>query len=65
MVTPAERREAVAHLRMSFEVSERRACTVLGVDRTSMRYRSRPPSAAGRLSPSSCADAPRGSGDEP
>jgi putative transposase len=40
MVTPAARREAVAHIRSSFEVSERRACTVLGVDRTSVRYRS-------------------------
>ena len=30
MVTPAARREAVAHLRTSFEVSERRACKVLG-----------------------------------
>ena len=30
MVTPAARREAVAHLRTSFEVSERRACAVLG-----------------------------------
>jgi putative transposase len=38
MVTPAARREAVAHLRTSFEVSERRACAVLGVDRTSVRY---------------------------
>jgi putative transposase len=30
MVPPAGRREAVAHLRTSFEVSERRACAVLG-----------------------------------
>jgi putative transposase len=43
MVTPAARREAVAHLRISFEVSERRACVVLGVDRMSVRYRSRRP----------------------
>jgi putative transposase len=43
MVTPAVRREAVAHLRTSFEVSERRACAALGVDRTSVRYRSRRP----------------------
>ncbi len=43
MVTPAARREAVAHLRARFEVSERRACTALGVDRTSVRYRSRRP----------------------
>jgi putative transposase len=46
MVTPAARREAVAHLEEAFEVSERRACWVLGVDRTSMRYRSRRPSDA-------------------
>jgi len=41
MVTPAARREAVAHLRTSFEVSERRACKVLGTDRTLVRYRCR------------------------
>ena len=39
MVTPAARREAVAHLRTSLQVSERRACAALGVDRTSVRYR--------------------------
>jgi putative transposase len=33
------KQEAIAHLRREFEVSERRACTV-GVDRTSVRYRS-------------------------
>ena len=43
MVTPAARREAVAHLRVAFEVSERRACSTLGADRTSIRYRSRRP----------------------
>jgi len=49
MVTPAARREAVAHLRTSFEVSERRACVALEVDRTSVRYRSsRPDNAAVR-----------------
>jgi len=37
MVTPAARREAVAHLRVTYEVSERRACSALGAD----RYRSR------------------------
>jgi putative transposase len=41
MVTPAARREAVAHLRVEFEVSERRACSVLGADRKSVRYCSR------------------------
>ena len=40
MVTPAAGREAVAHLRLAFEVSERRACSTLGADRTSIRYRS-------------------------
>jgi putative transposase len=44
MVTPAVRREAVAHLRVVFEVSERRACSTLQVDRTSVRYRNRRPS---------------------
>src|SRR5262249_59235407 len=49
MVTPAARREAVAHLRLAFEASERRACSTLGADRTSIRYRSiRPDDAAGR-----------------
>src|SRR5215469_9097786 len=49
MVTPAVRREAVAHLRLAFEVSERRACSTLGADRTSIRYRSiRPDDAAVR-----------------
>jgi putative transposase len=43
MVTPVARREAVAHLRAKFEVSERRACGALGADRTSVRYRSRRP----------------------
>jgi putative transposase len=43
MVTPAARREAVAHLRLAYEVSERRACSTLGTDRTTVRYRSRRP----------------------
>ena len=46
MVTPAARREAVAHLRVAYEVSERRACSALGADRTSVRYRSRRPNDA-------------------
>ena len=41
MVTPAARREAVAHLRASLGVSGRRACGIVGADRTSVRYRSR------------------------
>lgn len=40
MVTPAARREAVSHLREHHAVSERRACQVLGADRTVVRYRS-------------------------
>ncbi|WP_354249192.1 IS3 family transposase [Bradyrhizobium sp. LA2.1] len=40
MVTPVARRQAVAHLRSSFEVSQRRACEVIGADRSSVRYRS-------------------------
>ena len=38
MVTPAARREAVAHLRQTYEMSERRACRVVGTDRSSVRY---------------------------
>lgn len=38
MVTPAVRREAVAYLCETFAVSQRRACSVIGVDRTSVRY---------------------------
>jgi putative transposase len=34
-------RQAVAHLQEVFEVSQRRACAVLGADRTMVRYVSR------------------------
>ena len=40
MVTPGAKRDAVAHLCKEHEVSQRRACSVLGVDRSSVRYRS-------------------------
>jgi putative transposase len=40
VVTPAAKREAVAHACAVHGVSERRACRILGVDRASMRYRS-------------------------
>lgn len=43
MVTPVAKREAVAHLSQVYEVSQRRACAVIGADRTSVRYRSRKP----------------------
>jgi putative transposase len=37
MVTPAQRREAVAHLKLAHQMSERRACRVTGVDRALVR----------------------------
>ena len=43
MVTPVARREAVEHLKESLEVSERRACSIITADRSSVRYRSRRP----------------------
>jgi putative transposase len=43
MVTPAARREAAAHLGQQYEVSQRRACQVIGADRSTVRYRSRRP----------------------
>ena len=43
MVTPAARREAVANLRTSLEVSERRACSIIAADRSVVRYLSRRP----------------------
>ena len=43
MVTPAGKREAVAHLKTNHEMSERRACRVIGCQRMTVRYRSRRP----------------------
>jgi transposase InsO family protein len=43
MVGPAAKRDAVAHLRSTMEMSERRACTLVAADRTMIRYRSRRP----------------------
>jgi putative transposase len=40
MVTPAAKREAVAHLCSAFELSERRACRIIGCVRMTVRYRS-------------------------
>lgn len=40
MVTPVAKREAVAHLCETHGVSQRRACSTIGADRTSVRYRS-------------------------
>jgi putative transposase len=41
MVARAVKREAVAHLRQVREMSERRACRVIGCLRMTVRYRSR------------------------
>ncbi|WP_363346330.1 IS3 family transposase [Methylocystis echinoides] len=41
MVGPAAKREGVAHLRAAMGLSERRACGLVGADRTMIRYRSR------------------------
>ena len=38
-VTPAAIREAASHVRQVCEVSQRRACQVIGTDRSSIRYR--------------------------
>jgi len=46
-VRPAAKREAVALLRTMFEMSERRACTVIAADRKMVRYRSRRPADTG------------------
>jgi len=43
MVTPVARREAAAHLREVYGVSQRRACQAIGADRSSVRYCSRRP----------------------
>jgi putative transposase len=47
VVTPAAHREAAAYLQSTYEMSQRRACRVLCVDRTSVRYQAaRPDDAA-------------------
>jgi hypothetical protein len=43
VLAPGARRQAVAHLQEVFEVSQRRACALLGADRTMVRYISRRP----------------------
>jgi putative transposase len=39
MVGPAAKREAVSHLKTQFEMSERRACSLISADRKMIRYR--------------------------
>src|SRR3978361_743370 len=44
MVGPAVKREAIAHLQTLMDLSERRACRLVGADPKMVRYRScRPP----------------------
>ena len=43
MVTPAVKREAVAHLVIRLEMRDRRACRVIGCQRMTVHYRSRRP----------------------
>lgn len=43
MVTPDAKRDAVAHVCQEYAVSQRRACVVLSIDRSSVRYRRRRP----------------------
>ena len=47
VVTPAARRQAVAHVCEAHDVSERRACTALDLVHSTIRYRSRRPDDAG------------------
>jgi putative transposase len=42
-VKPAQKREGVQFLQVGFRVSERRACRVMGMQRTRYHYRSRAP----------------------
>jgi putative transposase len=42
MVSPAARRGVVSHLRDQLEISERRACRLIGLARAVWRYRARP-----------------------
>ena len=43
MVAPAGYRKAAGHVQAAYEISERRACRVLGVDRTNVRYQATRP----------------------
>ena len=45
-MTPAARREVVAHLVKVHGMSQRRACSIIGADRSAVRYRSRRPADA-------------------
>ena len=47
MVTPDAKRNAVAHARKTFGLSERRACSLIGVTRRVVRYEPTRPDDAG------------------
>lgn len=49
MVGPTLRHEVVGHLRKRFEVSERRACRVVGRPGSTERYRRKPNPKGGRI----------------
>ena len=42
MVSPSRKRAAVVGLRKKFDVSERRACRVVGQPRSSQRFKAKP-----------------------
>ncbi len=46
VVTLAKRRALIRHWRQTFALSERRACRLAGVDRSTLRYQRREPQAA-------------------
>jgi len=49
MVGPARKREAVGHLQAALEMSQRRACNVVGQPRATQRHRPQPDAAERRL----------------
>lgn len=49
MVSPARKREAVRHLEVKLEVSQRRACRVIAQPRSTQRYEARRPGADAKL----------------
>jgi hypothetical protein len=48
-VTPTARRSAVGYLQATYQLSERRACRLVGAHRRTMRYAPRPDEEAHRI----------------
>lgn len=48
-MSPARKREAVAHLERKLQVSQRRACKVIGQPRSTQRYAARRPARDAKL----------------